>query len=233
MPIRVRTGQIIGRDHMMRQANCQDSHAVGTHGSHFIGIVCDGCGSSTHSEVGAKLAAQYLTDQAIHMLNMNKSLDEIPHLLYQSMISFLNYLVVGMQPHDPVAYIEDYLLFTIVGVIASEDEGVIFTAGDGLIKVDECEQQIDQDNTPTYIAYHLLDLDQMAGFTMPDSFQIHPVKPDWQQIAIATDGFEAKLLPEVWGLQHERGLQRMLNRWSMQERRFTDDTTIITLERLP
>ena len=232
MPIQVRAGHIIGRDHMIRQANCQDGYAVAQHNGHVIGMVCDGCGEGAHSEVGAKLASQYLVTQTVNLLNMNRSLNDISVELHHSMISFLNYLVAGMQPADRTTYIQHNLLFTIVGIVASENGGVIFTAGDGLTLIDDNIRAIDQHNTPAYIAYNLLDCDTLGDFEMPASFEVTRFDGQWEKLAVASDGFETELLPEIWQMSHPRGLQRKMNVWSNQEHRFRDDATIITLEKV-
>lgn len=229
--MRVRAGQVIGRDHMLRQANAQDSYTVMERDGHVIGVVCDGCGGGEHSEVGATLAAQYIAGQVAEMIGSGVTLDNIPGELYGRTVRFLDYLTVGMQPANRTAFIQHYLLFTVVGVIANEHEAVIFSAGDGLVVVDDTVTKIDQSNTPAYIAYRLLDEEQIGGFDMPDGFDVCRLAA-WARLAVASDGFEVELLPEVWGITHSRGLQRKLNMWSNMGRRFQDDATIITVERV-
>lgn len=229
--IQVRAGQIIGRDHMARQANAQDSVAVTQQNGYVVGVVCDGCGSGTSSEVGAKLAAQYIVMQAKSRLDAEMLPEDVVKALYPSVINFLNYLLIGMQPINEVDFIHHHLLFTIVGVIASDEQTLVFSAGDGLIAIDDTVTQINQNNTPAYIAYNLLDANALNSLKMPDSFEVCDV-PEWNRIAVATDGFEPELLPAVWGMSHQRGLQRKLNVWSNMERRFRDDAAIITLEKV-
>lgn len=229
--IQVRAGQIIGRDHMARQANTQDSFAIAQQNGYVVGVVCDGCGSGISSEVGAKLAAQYIVTQAKSMLDVGMSPDSVVKALYPSVVRFLGYLVAGMQPIDHIDFIHHHLLFTVVGVIASDEQTLVFSAGDGIIAIDDRVTQINQNNTPAYIAYNLLDQATLRSFEMPTAFELCHVD-DWNQIAIATDGFEPELLPDVWNMKHPRGLQRKLNVWSNMERRFRDDVAIITLEKV-
>jgi hypothetical protein len=62
----LRAGSVTGRDHELSQRNRQDGWAwkilpLGE-SEYLIGVVCDGCGSSAHSEVGAKLLAEFLAE---------------------------------------------------------------------------------------------------------------------------------------------------------------------------
>jgi hypothetical protein len=224
--ITLRAGQIIGRDHMTRQANLQDSYSVLQTERYSIGILCDGCGEGRRSEVGAALASEYLAGQAAALLNEGHAPDELPALLHERALGFLRGLLKIAQPVQPVRFIHDHLLFTVVGIIASEQGSLIFAAGDGLVVMDDRVLQRDEGNKPSYIAYHLLD-----GCERQPTFDVLPLPSDWTRAAIGSDGFEAELLPQVWGLAHPRGLQRKLNAWSNNERRFPDDATLITLER--
>jgi hypothetical protein len=185
----------------------------------------------SRSEVGASLAAAFIAGQAAALLEQGCSLEAIPALLHGQILSYLRRLIAATQPVNPVEFIRQHLLFTIVGAVVTEQGGVTFSAGDGLICIDEALICIDQSNKPAYIAYHLLQGGLEENFVLPDSFEVYPVRDDWQRLAIASDGFTADLLPQVWGLTHPRGLQRKLNVWGNQERRFDDDATIIVIER--
>lgn len=229
--IQVCTGQIIGLDHTRRQVNCQDSHTLIESDDYLVGVVCDGCGEGLRSEVGAALATGYIAGQAAGLLEDGFGPEAIPGILHQRTLSYLDNLVALTQPVNRVQFIQNHLLFTIVGLILTEGSGVIFTAGDGLLAMDEETMDIDQSNRPAYIAYHLLQDHLEDRFHLPDGFQVVTLPPDWQRLAITSDGFVPELLPQVWRLKHPRGLQRKLNVWANQERRFQDDATIIAVER--
>jgi hypothetical protein len=135
------------------------------------------------------------------------------------------------QPRQRSAYILQYLLFTVIGVIAHKNESVIFHAGDGVIVADDWVKKLDENNHPNYLAYHLLQPDEKAKLQLPPTFTQERVHARWQRIAIGTDGFELGLLPQVWGNPHQRGLQRKMNSWSNQLHHFKDDATIVVLEK--
>lgn len=224
--ITIRAGQIIGRDHMARQLNSQDSYTVLKTERHAVGILCDGCGEGRRSEVGAALASEFLAELALALLRDGHELDTLPDLLYGGALGFLRGLVNLVQPPQPERFIHDHLLFTVLGIVVSGETGLIFAAGDGTIVIDDHTILRDENNTPSYLAYHLID-----GCDTPMGFDVLSLPDEWTRAAIASDGFETALLPDVWELTHVRGLQRKLNAWSNLERRFRDDATIITLER--
>src|SRR5579885_3047520 len=57
----ITSASVLGRDHVAPGKNNQDAvfAAVNAEGS-YAGVVCDGCGSSPHSEVGAQLGARMI-----------------------------------------------------------------------------------------------------------------------------------------------------------------------------
>jgi serine/threonine protein phosphatase PrpC len=228
--VRARAGQIIGRSHMTRQANCQDSLALAQPESAIVGVVCDGCGEGQHSEVGSTLAAKYIVTQALQLLDDKCDLAEIPSILYMRILDYLEDLISLSLPVNRLQFVQHHLLFTIVGVILTNDGGTLFSSGDGLIAVDDKVNSINQNNKPAYIAYHLIRENVVSTSVIQHGFTVQKIN-DWQRIVIATDGFEAALLPELKDLEHPRSLQRKLNVWSNQERRFQDDATLIVLEK--
>lgn len=229
--LNVRTAQVIGRDHILRGINCQDSYAVIERDAYAIGVICDGCGEGKKSEIGATLAADYLAGKAAKLFDAGILLADLPGLLYPHMIDYLRDLVQVSEPGNPFGFICDHLLFTILGMIVTRDGGVIFAAGDGLVMIDDDVNVRDQGNQPSYIAYHLLAPAGINGRELPDSFDIYALPDDWERLVIASDGFEVDLLSDLWDITHPRGLQRRLNLWSNREHRFHDDATLITLER--
>jgi len=59
-PFDIASGSIIGNMHRKMNYNNQDALLLAEGEEYCVGIVCDGCGSRPHSEVGAKLTAQFL-----------------------------------------------------------------------------------------------------------------------------------------------------------------------------
>ncbi len=229
MSITIRAGKIVGRDHLVRQANCQDALAVAECGDQVIAGVCDGCGEGARSEVGAALAADFIVTRASEHIEAGKTANDLPSLLYWQTLAYLEQLLAVAGPANRVQFAHDYLLFTILGAVLTPDGGVIFSAGDGQFAIDDHVTEIDQRNRPAYIAYQLFTAE--LGTSIPVGFSTTPISAGWSHVAVMTDGFEADLLPQIWDIAHPRGLQRKLNAWSNQQHRFADDTAIITIER--
>ena len=230
--LQLRTATVTGRDHLARRANCQDALAAWQAGESAVAVVCDGCGGGAYSEVGARLAAHYLTAQAVQLLSDSHQPDEIPNKLYTALTSYLETLINISTPPDKPNFVLNHLLFTVVGTIINPAGGVIFTAGDGLYAVDDKLAHIDQHNHPAYPAYDLVPESLPADFTAMGRFTSQTIPPNWSRIAIATDGFEPDLLPNTWDHPHPRGLQRQMNIWSDKDHRFRDDATLITIQKI-
>lgn len=231
MPIRARAGRVLGRDHLLRAANCQDSHALYHDDQYTIGIVCDGCGEGANSEFGAAAAAHFLNGEALRLLRAGTAPADLPAALYARLREMLNGLLSLIAPPNRVTFIRDYLLFTVLGVVIADGQAVIFAAGDGLIAIDETITQRDEGNAPRYPAYHLLEAPHQPA-DLPSGFEVYTVPAGWQRLAIGSDGFDVALLPEVWGFANPRALQRKMNVWNEQDHRFRDDATLITVEEI-
>lgn len=231
--LRARAGRVIGRDHILRAANCQDAFALIERPDALIGVICDGCGEGAQSEVGASLGAAFISAQINHLLDEGVVVRDIPTLIYPRVVNFLRAVLEATQPLNPVMFVRDHLLFTVIGAILNEQGGVIFAAGDGLIATDGHLIRRDEANQPSYIGYHLLDQSVLGGLSLSDHFDCIEVAAGWRQAAVASDGFEPEVLPQMWHKSHPRGVQRLMNALSEREKRFRDDATLIVFERSP
>lgn len=232
LTLRVRLGQVMGRDHLLRGANCQDGKALVEARGYFAAVLCDGCSEGERSEVGARAAAEFAAAHVGRLLANGTAVQDVPRLLYPALINFLREFVLAVKPANAAHFVLDALLFTVLGVAVRGDEAILFAAGDGTLVMDGQIFQRDENNTPRYIGYHLLDASTRGNLIMPETFAVYEPEPTWERLAIATDGFEVDLFPQVWNIPHPRGLQRRMNVWWSQEMRFRDDATLVTLERV-
>jgi hypothetical protein len=67
--IHAHAATIQGRDHLLKRTNAQDAYALHVTPVGVVAIVCDGCGSGRHSEVGAALVAHFAAERAVALLN--------------------------------------------------------------------------------------------------------------------------------------------------------------------
>ncbi|MEI6065224.1 MAG: protein phosphatase 2C domain-containing protein [Pseudanabaena sp. ELA748] len=262
-------GTIIGRNHVLAGKNNQDAYRVISNEKFIIAAVCDGCGSGKHSEVGAKLGARIVTEAIADLLNQSPNQDtEISETefwdfvkinLLQKLKDFvaiangdLELASVGAIHELPLQreFVNDYLLFTIVGAVITTNETVTFSMGDGAIAINGKLNQIPAypNNAPPYLAY---------GLYKPEAinFEIRDRLPtsELESLLIATDGIDDLVkvedINQFW--QEDRYFKNpdairrklaMLNReeakpdWNKREiiKRsgvLSDDTTLIVIRK--
>lgn len=177
---------MIGRSHRMKSGNNQDSWSIWSNDVITVGIVADGCGSCTRSEVGAVLGSQLLGVYLYETYNDRQIIDLVgakKHLLDN-----LGNLASTMGPHS-FRWIEDHLLFTVVGVAVTEKETIFFACGDGMIIVNGMRMSLGpfEGNMPPYLGYGLL------GHS-PEMHSLDPVlvsaTDEVSTFMIATDGVD-------------------------------------------
>ncbi|MEE3719346.1 protein phosphatase 2C domain-containing protein [Tumidithrix elongata RA019] len=208
-------GSVIGRNHLQVGKNNQDAYHTLRSEFGTIAVVCDGCGSGKHSEVGAKIGAK-LTVQAIAaQLNRQatKGEDEIGEsfwltvqadllLQLRNMLEAIGGLSGDIRKDSQAesaffSIINDYFLFTIVGVLITPKESITFAIGDGAIALNgEISEFSFPNNAPPYLAYGLYRPD-----LVPFQLHHHLATENLNSVLIGTDGVsdliqaESKLLP--------------------------------------
>lgn len=237
----LKAGSVPGKDHLFRQASCQDRYRCGAFELNSklyrVGIVCDGCGSADASEVGAALLAEFGFAEAARLIGQGVCLDNLAGKLYRNSLNFLGKLTAlvageAVSPDQATGFVGRFLLATMLGFVMSEEATLVFAAGDGFIIVNDEIECRDENNCPHYLAYDLLDPGQYPELPPRREnfdFRLLPTA-SVERLAVWTDGFDPALKEEIWNLAGPRGLQRKLNVWS-KRKLFTDDTTGITLEK--
>ncbi len=194
-------GSIAGREHLRVGKNNQDAYFSICNQQAAIAVVCDGCGSGRHSEVGAKIGARLVVKTIARRIQSepdsqdglaSEFWERLKLDLLAEMQQVLQMLGGGSNEgnggdsRDAMQQIvNDYLLFTIVGVLITPTEAIAFSIGDGLVVVNGKIGQIGPfpDNAPPYLAY---------GFYRPDliHFHIHDrIHTDAvESVLIGTDG---------------------------------------------
>ncbi|MEI6331512.1 MAG: protein phosphatase 2C domain-containing protein [Pseudanabaena sp.] len=184
-------GSIIGRNHVLAGKNNQDAYGIVANEKFIIAVVCDGCGSGKHSEVGAKLGARLVIAEISNLLNQEVNQDsqistaEFWDLIKLSLLQKLKDFVA--LANGDMEFVNDYLLFTIVGFAITPSETVTFSMGDGAIAINGKLNQIPAypNNAPPYLAY---------GLYKPEaiSFKIRDRLPtsELESLLIATDGID-------------------------------------------
>ncbi len=184
-------GSIIGRNHVVANKNNQDAYRVVLRSQFVVAVVCDGCGSGKHSEVGAQLGAKIVTDAIADLLDQGLAIsnpdfwDILKTNLFQKLIDII--AIANDAQESVMEFVNDYLLFTIVGAVITSSETVTFSMGDGAIAVNGKLTQIPAypDNAPPYLAYGLYRPDAVS-FEICDRIPT----PELESILIATDGID-------------------------------------------
>ncbi len=179
MNFSVASASIIGRTHRKLLYNNQDYYKVARKGDCMVAVVCDGCGSSPHSEVGAMLTGEFLTNYCLQAF-AEGDFNEVA--LREALYRF--YALVGEAALVPskTDFARDTWFTTIIGCLITEDLTTVFSAGDGVIAVNDAIEVINQQNAPHYIAHHLY-----RGVDHP--FEVRTYKTSQvRRILIASDG---------------------------------------------
>src|SRR5437870_4341808 len=111
-------GSVVGRHHRTAGRNNQDAYGCLAEPHCLVAVVCDGCGSGAHSEVGAGLAAPLLAHALARQvalmeaaLTTQETVVAALEAVRQEMLATLAPLTHAMGDHSPTVA-TDYFLFT-------------------------------------------------------------------------------------------------------------------------
>jgi hypothetical protein len=283
MKIVMRKGSHRGSLHNRLGTNNQDSLLVESFGisawekSYHVGLVADGCTgypAFSKTEVGANLITVYAYARIQELICSGASLDEVTRALYQACTEFIRNLTHQMIPPGIIwpypcdlkgrnhsdsgaRFRADYLASTLLGFVTDEERIVLFSAGDGIILVNDDLTIIDQDDRPEYPASSINR--PGAGFTTRQ-YRFDDVR----RIFISTDGLKHLVgVPDIsdvlgssrgsnplvddneqpvsfidamftWkGSAHPRGLQILLDvTYNARADLMDDDTSVVTFLKL-
>jgi serine/threonine protein phosphatase PrpC len=194
LPFDIAGGSVTGRNHQHVGKNNQDALGWWVTERAIVAVVCDGCGSSPHSEVGAHLGVQFLLKALGDRLP-----SESPDLLMdpafwetlrETLLQQLTTLAQNF-PGSWVTIFQNYFLFTIIGCVITPEITVIFSLGDSIALVNNHRLPTPtfSHNAPPYLAYSLLS----TSFTATElQFQLLQVLPtaELESLVIASDGLQ-------------------------------------------
>ena len=141
---------VTGRDHIQTGKNNQDAFYYISNKMATVAVVCDGCSSGNHSEVGAKVGAKVIAE--VITLSIQKGGVKIDAEFWQQVqdaianrlgsialcLSGSNYKEDEKKTAKALSTIvNDYFLFTIVGALIIPSQTIIFSVGDGVIAIND------------------------------------------------------------------------------------------------
>lgn len=173
------SASIEGISHRQLHYNNQDAYKVKQEADFIVGVVCDGCGSHTDSEIGAKLTAEFVTNFCLtHFQHEKFDGQKLANALTQFYVDCAK-MVHAIYPNE---FIRDTFFTTIIGFIISDGQNLVFSAGDGVILIDDKLLIINQQNMPNYLTHNLLNGKKYG-------FEVRAIENrNFQRLLISTDG---------------------------------------------
>lgn len=198
------SGSVRGREHERLGQNSHDSVHFLSDERRLVALVCDGCGSGAHSEVGAKLGGALVARSIFDSLADPAC--AFADALETARIRALAELrtvatAVGAQIESVVC---DYLLFTVVGAVLTPQRCCVFAHGDGITVVNGMVHLLDYQNMPPYLAYGLVEgalaeeMRAQLGFRVVADL----ATSELDSLVVATDGFGKVCAPSDSATPH-------------------------------
>ena len=189
----------------------------------------DGCSSGKFSEIGVGLFAQALSKRN------DITAATFDHIVYEEM----RRLKDGLGFNDTDLF--ENFCFTILAVIETDDEFVVFYCGDGYIFAITSENElqiidVDQayNNYPPYFVYNLMNPESLSDYKNGVRFEIeHFSKEKYKKVGVGSDGyrfaeklenFDKERLREALLMGKPGRIGQIINRNSEI---FRDDITIV------
>lgn len=252
----IRKATLHGGKHRQLRINNQDAYVTQTfevpaYGKTYsVGLVSDGCTgipAVSRSEVGSNLLVTYALGRIQQLICGGSKLEDIPRVLYSFAAEFLknlSALVIAEGMHWPYPgqfkgdqafrnslsamerFRTDYLSATLIGFITDGETLVTFSAGDGVILVNDDLNVIEQNDRPDYISQSINRPN--AGFVTRTY-----VANDVHHLAISTDGLKVFFSDPQFRLDifdPSRMLLAILaERFERMPEKMEDDCTVICL----
>ncbi|MFH1523259.1 MAG: protein phosphatase 2C domain-containing protein [Patescibacteria group bacterium] len=190
-------GSIIGKVHKEAGKNNHDAYNWIENDEFTAAIVCDGCGSGQHSEVGAKIGSRLVVEEIARNYRLFKNaidlgkVDSFLERVQKNVLARIRLLALEMGGSLSKT-INDYFLFTVVGALIVENHTVLFSVGDGLVIINSETIKLGPfpNNEPPYLAYGLVE--SSLASKEPGLLKIKILKgmptEDVNSILIGTDG---------------------------------------------
>ena len=147
------SASVIGNFHQRLNCNNQDALEFYQDKNIIIGVVADGCGSGSNSEVGSRLSVNFVINFCRKHFT-TATFDS--QKLKVALIEYLSEIIKNQQTKEKLEFIENYLYFTLFGFVVQPNQTFIFHTGDGLYYLNEKEVIVEQNNQPKYIVKNLV-----------------------------------------------------------------------------
>jgi hypothetical protein len=216
--IEIASASVIGRDHIGPGKNNQDALWIVEDQNGIVGIVCDGCGSGSNSEVGAKIGARLVCEEIrrrliytapvlAHALRIHefksdvsdaneamaagvKVVEQAMDRVRQDVLANIRVLANGLGGSFAQT-VQDYFLFTAIGFVVTPHVSWTFSLGDGTMFINGERIYItpSEGNAPPYMAYGLVETD----YAEAPRFCVNRILTtrSLESLLVGSDGLEA------------------------------------------
>ena len=223
----IAAGSVTGRDHVLAGRNNQDAYHWACLPQAVMAVVCDGCGSGKHSEVGAQIGARLLIEAMARALQGPAR--AFWDCVRQDVLTQLRCLAEQLGGSFP-STVQDYFLFTIVGALVTPRRTFCFSLGDGVMIVNGDQIRLGSfpDNAPPYLAYELFDVHNGTPSALSQEFWMQRVWPTTavQSIVLGTDGLETFLRAATRRIPGKPTAVGPLQQFWQEERYFTNPDAV-------
>lgn len=207
------------------KVNNQDAVVIRRVGDSVIGVVCDGCGSQPHSEVGSDIGAQLIANHLERLVSNNTSIDwGAVTAAIVDQIKEVTCILAGSTDTKGPAFqkvLIERFLFTSLVIVVHNNEVRIATFGDGAYIIDDEHWTVNPplENAPPYLGYLLLadtayhKTPELRDWLRFDELVCRPLDTVEKSIIIGTDGIEPISDQDFHhpALMQPKQLQRLIN----------------------
>ncbi|MDJ0897902.1 MAG: protein phosphatase 2C domain-containing protein [Xenococcus sp. MO_188.B8] len=229
IPFELAVGSVRGREHLRLERNNQDAYAILRNEQYTVAVVCDGCGSGQYSEVGAQIGARLTIESLTRALSSQSSKgnpissDRLLEQVRQDLLRQIDNLAQAMGGNW-LQTLKDYFLFTIVGVVITSTDILVFSLGDGVIIINGKEIDLGSfpGNAPPYLAYELSAIapnHRLRSHSLPPLEQV-------ESILIGTDGVRELINVAQQQLPGKQELVGSISQFWQEDRYFTNPDQI-------
>lgn len=203
--VRGAAAAVSGARHVRTGRNGQDAAGVWLAPGRGAIVVCDGCGSGTSSEVGARIGAELVIGALARRIAGDVTEPAFWTEVRAEVVAALEGFVRAM-PGPRERIVHDYFLFTTLAAIVVGDHVAVWAIGDGAYAIDGRVRELGpfENNQPPYLAYDLVGNPQVATLDVTTG----------TSVIVATDGVAEIGLDRFAGIDrfvaHPDALRRQL-----------------------
>jgi serine/threonine protein phosphatase PrpC len=184
-------GGVLGRDHRVTFRNYQDALHILQATDCTVAVVADGCGSALHSETGAQLGVRLLAEIVCNQTRRGNVRAIKWRRVLQHLLSSLDTLARQMGGNYREV-VEEFFLFTCIGVVLGKSDAVFFGLGDGLLVINGEATSLGPypGNMPPYAGYGLLEGSINIDPALLDIWTCEVPLAELDHFLIGTDGLD-------------------------------------------